>query len=198
MSPDLDAEKRRLREEMAARRAAVGPQEAAGAADAVTALLLEDPDVERAGRIALYAALPDEFPTKPLFEALASARCARLMPRIRPGRRLVFCAVEHWGDLVPGAHGILEPPEESEEVAPSAGDLVLLPGLAFDAAGWRLGRGGAYYDRAFPPDAVAPPLLFGLGYADQVVPRVPHDSRDRRMDAIVTERGIRRVTGTEA
>ena len=41
-------------------------------------------------------------------------------------------------------------------------------------------------------------LLFGLGYADQVVPRVPHDSRDRRMDAIVTERGIRRVTGTEA
>jgi 5-formyltetrahydrofolate cyclo-ligase len=183
---------------MAPRRTAVDPREAEAAATAVTALLLEDPAVQRAGRIALYAALPDDLPTKPLFHALASTGSERLMPRIQPGRRLVFCAVERWSDLVAGRHGIPEPPEGSEEVAPTAGDLVLVPGLAFDAGGWRLGRGGGYYDRAFPPDAVAPPLLFGLGYALQMVPRVPHDSRDRRMDAIVTERGIRRVTGTAA
>ncbi len=133
MSPDLDAEKRTLRQEMAPRRAAVAPREAAAAAASVAALLLEDSAVQQAGRIALYAALPDELPTKPLFEALASTGSERLMPRIRPGRRLVFCAVERWGDLVAGSHGILEPPEGSVEVAPTAGDLVLIPGFAFDA-----------------------------------------------------------------
>ena len=66
----------------------------------------------------------------------------------------------------------------------------LLPGLAFDCRGGRLGRGGGYFDRAFPPGTDAPRLI-GVGYAFQVIQRVPSHSRDRYVDAIVTEQGLR-------
>ena len=79
-------------------------------------------------------------------------------------------------------------------IRPGPGDVVIAPGVAFDAEGWRLGWGGGHYDRAFPPEAAEAPLLFGLAFELQVVESVPHGSRDRRMDAIVTERGIRSVT----
>jgi 5-formyltetrahydrofolate cyclo-ligase len=75
-------------------------------------------------------------------------------------------------------------------------DVVLLPGVAFDRNGWRLGRGGGHYDRAFPPGAESP-WLVGVGYSFQWLAEVPHDSRDRRVDAIVTEHGwVWRARGT--
>jgi 5-formyltetrahydrofolate cyclo-ligase len=70
-------------------------------------------------------------------------------------------------------------------------DLVVVPGLGFDAAGWRLGQGGGHYDRTFPAELrEAGPRLVGFAFDVQLVPRVPHDSHDRMMDAIVTERRI--------
>jgi 5-formyltetrahydrofolate cyclo-ligase len=78
---------------------------------------------------------------------------------------------------------------------PGPGDLVLVPGIAFDAQGYRLGHGLGCYDAAFPPGAASPPLLFGVAYEFQIVESVPHGSRDRRVDAIVTERTIRRIGG---
>jgi 5-formyltetrahydrofolate cyclo-ligase len=177
---------------MGARRRAVTPAEAEAAAAAVARHLLADSALASATRVALYASLPDELPTPQLFARLAAAKPV-LLPRWEGEGRLAFCAVARWTDLAPGRYGVLEPPVGSPEISPERGDVVLVPGVAFDAEGWRLGRGGGGYDRAFPPDAENPPLLYGLGYAFQVVASVPHDSRDRRMDAIVTERGIRRV-----
>jgi 5-formyltetrahydrofolate cyclo-ligase len=60
--------------------------------------------------------------------------------------------------------------------------------MAFDRSGWRLGRGGGHYDRAFS-ESPGDPWLVGVGYAFQWIAEVPHDSRDRRVDAIVTENG---------
>jgi 5-formyltetrahydrofolate cyclo-ligase len=84
-----------------------------------------------------------------------------------------------------------EPPEESDAVDLLAGDAVVVPGIAFDEAGHRLGRGRGYYDRTFPPEAISAPWLFGFARDFQVVDHVPHGARDRRMDAVVTERGVR-------
>ena len=77
-------------------------------------------------------------------------------------------------------------------------DVVLLPGLAFDRRGGRLGRGGGHYDRAFASRGPGP-WLVGLGYSFQWVDEVPcDDSRDRRVDAIVTENGwVWRAGGAE-
>jgi 5-formyltetrahydrofolate cyclo-ligase len=193
MPPDLQAAKRRLRQSLAAQRRAVAPGDAEAAAESAARHLLADSSLLAAERVAAYAALPDELPTRALLDGLVAAGKVLLLPRVDPGRRLAFCAVERWADLVRGSLGVLGPPEGSARIQLERGDLVIVPGVAFDPEGWRLGRGGGYYDRAFPPDAANPPLLYGLGYEFQVVPSVPHGSRDRGMDAIVTERGIRRL-----
>ncbi len=190
MSDELAAAKRQLRRAMAERRAAVTPAAAGDAARAVADHLLADPRVCAAARVALYAALPDELPTRPLFEALGMLGRPRLLPRIRGGE-MEFAAVESWQELRPGVFGVLEPPEDRLPVEPAPGDVVIVPGVAFDACGQRLGRGKAYYDRAFSGPRRDLPLLIGAGYEVQIVPAVPHDSRDRSMDAIVTERGLR-------
>lgn len=190
MSSDLAAAKRKLRRAMVERRQAVTAAAARAAARAVADHLLADPRVCAAPRVALYAALPDELPTLPLFGALGVLGRQRLLPRILSGE-IEFAAVESWEELRPGFFGVLEPPEERLPVEPAAGDVVIVPGVAFDACGQRLGRGKGYYDRAFSDARGALPLLIGAGYEAQIVPAVPHDSRDRSMDAIVTERGLR-------
>jgi len=140
-------------------------------------------------RVALYAALPDELPLRPVFEALRAEGRRCLLPRIR-SRELEFVPVMDWGELAPAQLGILAPPpgRPAEDLRPE--DLALVPGVAFDRAGRRLGRGGGFYDRAFA-DVSRSPLLVGVAYALQVVEEVPADSRDRSVDAIVTERGLR-------
>jgi 5-formyltetrahydrofolate cyclo-ligase len=191
----LAERKRALRAALAVRRRRVPPDVAAAAGRMVAAQLLTAPELEAAGCIGLYAALPDEIPTRLCFESLRRRGRPCLFPRMQGDRGLVFHRVDAWEELRPGRHGIPEPPESAPVLAPGASDVVLVPGVAFDAQGHRLGRGAGCYDAAFPPGAASPPLLFGLAYEFQLVDSVPHGSRDRRVDAIVTERTIRRVGG---
>jgi 5-formyltetrahydrofolate cyclo-ligase len=193
MAPDLQAAKRQLRQSLGVQRRAVTPGDAEAAAESAARHLLADSWLLAADRVAAYAALRDELPTRALLDGLVAAGKVLLLPRVDPHGRLAFCAVERWADLVRGPLGVLGPPEGSAPIRLGRQDVAIVPGVAFDPEGWRLGRGGGYYDRAFPPDAANPPLLYGLGYEFQVVASVPHGSRDRRMDAIVTERGIRRL-----
>lgn len=186
MAEDVADAKRRLRRLLAERRRAVADAEARAVAGRIAAILAAEPRVRRASRVGLYAAVHGEVPSRPLFEALTDVE--RLLPRVR-GRRLEWARVEDWDALVPGPFGIPAPPPDAPAEILRADDAVLVPGLAFDARGWRLGRGGGFYDRAFPPGRSAP-LLVGVAHAFQVLEAIPHDSRDRRVDAIVTERGM--------
>lgn len=179
--------KRELRRRLAERRRAVAPAEAAAAAETCAGHLLGRAELRGAPCVALYAALPDELPTRPLFEGLVALGIPRLLPRRLPGGGLGFARVERWAELVPGPHGIPEPPSSAPPASPGTAAWIVVPGLAFDAAGWRLGRGGGVYDRALA--RLAGPRCVGLGYAFQLVERVPRDSHDRPVDAIVTERG---------
>jgi 5-formyltetrahydrofolate cyclo-ligase len=142
----------------------------------------------RPRRVALYASLPDELGMRALFEALAARGLAPLLPRM-VGARIEFAPVRAWSDLRRGARGVLEPARGVAPMRLGPGDVAVVPGVAFDAAGHRLGRGGGSYDRAFGT-AAAVPLLVGAGYAFQVRRHVPHESRDRSLDAIVTECGF--------
>jgi 5-formyltetrahydrofolate cyclo-ligase len=197
MAAELDAAKRRLRRVQAERRRKVAGDARIAAAEAILEHLVADAQMGSARRIGLFAALADEPPTRPLFEALRRAGGVCLLPRCR-AQQLVYAQVARWEDLRPGRYGVLEPPPGEPAAELGAGDVVLVPGLAFDRAGHRLGRGGGYYDRTFPPGRADGPVLFGLCYALQVVDDVPHDSRDCRMDAIVTERGLYRISGMSA
>jgi 5-formyltetrahydrofolate cyclo-ligase len=185
--------KRELRRQALARGRALVAADAA--ASRICEHLLAERAITRARRVAIFAALPDEVPTRPLFEALGRAGTPCLFPRTVPGRRLVFARVERWENLHPGGYGVLEPHESAPVFEPGEGDVVIVPGLAFDRAGRRLGRGAGYYDRTFPPGGRPRPLLVGMACEAQIVESVPADSHDRAMDAIVTERGFQWTKG---
>jgi 5-formyltetrahydrofolate cyclo-ligase len=180
---------------MAQLRNDVTPADSARAGEAATSALIDLKLVKRAARIALYAALPYEIPTRLLFEAVVEKTGAALLPRTVAPFGLEFYAVERWEDLRPGAFGVLEPGNDGAAVRLTPGDLVVVPGVAFDEEGYRLGHGKGYYDRAFAAELGDAPTLVGFGYEFQIVDAVPHDHRDRQMDAIVTDRKIRDCSG---
>jgi 5-formyltetrahydrofolate cyclo-ligase len=187
MPADPASRKLRLRRILSERRRAVPPGEAASAASRIASRLVAEPAVRRARRVALYAALPDEVPSRPLFDALVAQGMPCLFPRALEEHTLAFVRVTDWSELRPGRYGVLEPPALAAVTRPEEGDLVLVPGVAFDRAGNRLGRGQGFYDRAFPAGAPRPPLLIGVAYQFQLVEAVPHTETDRRVDAVVTE-----------
>lgn len=150
--------------------------------------LLHLPAFANARAVALYAALPDEVPLDAVAEAVLAGGRVLALPRMQ-GDRLCFARVEQWRTLARGRFGICEAPAAAPEVAFARGDLVLLPGVAFDAQGGRLGRGGGHYDRAIAALESAPSLT-GVGFAFQLVASVPMDAHDRRVDAFVCERGV--------
>jgi 5-formyltetrahydrofolate cyclo-ligase len=168
----------------------VTPAEAERAASRIAARLLEEPALRNASRVALYAALEGEVPSRPLFDLLTGLGKPCLLPRAEAQHALAFALVTDWGELRPGRYGVLEPPAQAAVIRPEAGDLVLVPGVAFDREGGRLGRGLGYYDRAFPVSAPRPPLLIGVAYQIQLVDALPRVETDRRVDAVITEAGL--------
>jgi 5-formyltetrahydrofolate cyclo-ligase len=182
---EIAEQKARLRAEMSRRRRAVPADVAQVAAVAVAARVAELPVFGAARRVALYASLPDELPTRPLFERIVLAGKAACLPRLAD-RGLEFVSVPRWEDLREGRYGLRVPPPDLPAV--ESLDLVLLPGVAFDRRGRRLGRGGAHYDRTFADRPTGGPMLIGVAYAFQVVDEVPSEDWDRDVDAVVSER----------
>lgn len=163
----------------AARRAALAQEAAAALAAA-----------RGARRVALYAPVRGEVDTAALHARLRAAGVVTAYPVVSPGRPgLTFHAVDDPGRLRPGAYGIPAPdPESAPEVPLETLDLIVVPGLAFDRAGRRLGYGGGYYDRTV--GAVPAARLVGLAFAFQVVDRLPAGAHDLVVGALATDAGL--------
>lgn len=183
----VEAAKRQLRREMRELRRRVGPALRQAVGEAVARHVLAWPELRPGRRIALHSALPDEVPTERLMDALLRRGNQLLLPRANEARGLDFARVSDLSILVEGSFGALEPPScvPSEQLLPD--DVVLLPGLAFDATGARLGRGGGWYDRSLPRYVTA---LFAIAFEFQLVPSVPTTVLDRRVRGVFTERGF--------
>lgn len=129
--------------------------------------------------------MPGEMDTRPLLEALHARGHALCLPFTTPrGRPLLF---RRWrpGDAMARGPAGTQHPAQGEEVTP---DWILVPLLAFDRAGRRLGYGGGYYDRtlALLPRAT----LCGYGFAAQELPEVPAGPDDIRLPRVATEHGV--------
>jgi 5-formyltetrahydrofolate cyclo-ligase len=189
----LSEEKAELRRRMRDLRSAMRDAERERMADAATEQLVSMPEAVRARTVFVFRSFGAEISTARAIERF-SARGVRLaLPALVGG--VMHAAEYRPGDpLAPSDYGALEP-VEGRPVEPDALDLIVVPGLAFDAEGHRLGYGGGYYDAFLPatrPDAVR----VGFAFDAQVVRRVPHGEHDARLDAVVTDaRVIRPLRG---
>jgi len=136
--------------------------------------------------VAGYWPMDTEIDTRPLLRRLIAADHPVVLPAVvAPGHPLKFRQWTPEVRMQPGAYGIDVPPAEAEEMEP---EVIVVPLLAFDQAGWRLGYGGGFYDRTLRRlRGLQNVLAVGVGYADQAVDAVPHDDLDEQMDWIVTE-----------
>jgi len=142
--------------------------------------------------VAGYDPIRDEADPRALMSELAALGHALALPCVVASRTALVFRVWKMGDaLAPNAYGIAEPLPTARAVVP---DVVLVPLLAFDDEGHRLGYGGGYYDRTF--DSLPQARRIGIAYAGQEVENVPREPHDHRLDMIVTEKGVRRFHQT--
>lgn len=133
-----------------------------------------------------YHALPDEADPALLMERLVELGCHIAYPRVvGKGLPLEFHRVPDGEVLAPGAFGIHEPLDIWPRAVPN---ILLVPLLAFDSSGYRLGYGGGFYDRTL---ALLKVPAIGIAYAGQEVASLPGEPHDRTLDMILTEQGIR-------
>jgi 5-formyltetrahydrofolate cyclo-ligase len=140
-------------------------------------------------RFAVYVANDGELDAAPIVERLLAAGKLVALPVIGANRRLTFHRYRRDGTLALNRYGIPEPePTTTPRIAPATLDVVLLPLVAFDTAGRRLGMGGGYYDATFANQHGA--LRVGLAHALQCSPAaLPQRAWDLPLDAVITEAG---------
>jgi 5-formyltetrahydrofolate cyclo-ligase len=178
---------------MVERRQLLGPDQVRAAGEQVAERFAATPEFRERARLVLYAALPDELPTRPLYEIARASGKVLLWPRMVGRDRLEFAPCPRWEDLSRERYGVLAPPPERESVGLGPEDLLLVPGVAFDLRGGRLGRGRGYFDRALGEMGEPGPLSLGVGFEFQLVEKVPREPHDRAVAAVLTEHRLQRV-----
>ena len=144
--------------------------------------LSRHPRLAEARIVLLYSALPDEVPTLPLLNRLTTEGKTVLLPRVVSDTDMELRRYTGPNDLEPGAFGIMEPTGELFTDYDLI-DVVVVPGMAFDREGHRLGRGKGYYDRFL---AQLPHIYkIGICFPFQLVDKVPADAHDMLMDEVV-------------
>jgi len=180
-----------LRATVRATLATISSEARQGASHTACARLMQLPAFESAAVVMLFMPLKDEVDLLPL-----ALRCFQMgktvcVPRVNWERRdMIAVEVMSFDDHVMEVdeHGVRSP-RDGRPVVVNTIDLVVVPGVAFDAQGNRLGRGGGYYDRFLKRLATSTATI-GLAFDQQIVDEVPVDERDIRVDMVVTDRRL--------
>ena len=192
---DVRLRKAELRAQVLAQRSALPADQRSAAATLIRDAVLAEPQVQMAGTIAVYYSIGSEPGTHGLVYALHKRGSYVLLPVLRPDGDLDWASYEGPDSMVPGPRGLLEPGEPPRGVdAVARADAVLVPALAVDGAGRRLGRGGGSYDRALARVGPLVPLI-ALVYDDELVEHVPAEGHDIPVRATVSPRAGMTVTG---
>jgi len=185
LSATLQAAKNMLRSQVRERLGQMTAEERIAASVLARQLLQQQPKWREARMLMLFAPLPEELDVWPLLaESLAAGKTVAL-PRFDPQtRQYCACEVRHpERDLRPGQFGILEPAGHCPQFVLNRLDFVLVPGVAFDTRGCRLGRGKGFYDRLLP--AVSG-VACGAAFDEQVFRQLPAEPHDAKVNCILT------------
>lgn len=191
-----DDNRKALRAHLREARAALDPEQAAVASRAAATHLVHSADFLQAHRIAGYVAIGNEADPEAALVAAHEQGKSVYLPRIRPGRRLVFAPWQPGDTLQKHPRlGIPEPAPGAPTIRAEQLDLVIVPLVGFDAEGHRLGMGGGFYDRNFAFRQGRPatkPILAGFAHASQICRAIPPEPWDTPLDLVVTEQGLQR------
>ncbi len=184
--------KKELRKKIIKRRDQLTGEEIKEKSRLIKEKLFSLPEYREAGKIMFFITFGTEIDTRAMVEETISSGKVALAPRPVPEKReMIPSQIIDWErDLVPGAYNIPEPGDHAlRPCGVETIDLLIVPGVAFDEKGNRLGYGGGYYDRFFPLLRPRVPLVAPT-FELQVVDEVPVDEWDRRVDIIITETRI--------
>jgi len=188
---DVAAQKIRLRAYSKSKRALLSAS-ATSAAENLAEKFMEALTIIGDGSIAGYWPISNEFDVKPLLQKLLCAGITVSLPAVIPNqKRLVFQGWSENMQLVKGPYGTLQPVGSSGLITP---DILMIPLLAFDSAGGRLGYGSGYYDRTLAELRKEKEVTaVGIAYAGQEINEVPTSSSDQTLDWIITEAYVRKL-----
>jgi 5-formyltetrahydrofolate cyclo-ligase len=194
MQPDIQAAKASLRKQIRDALQKISPAARTTLSVQIRDRLKEQVIWKNAGAVLFFAPLPDELDLWPLLEeALAAGKIAAL-PRFNPAsKNYVACRVQNLrSEIAPGGFGIREPAARCAGIPLDRFDLILVPGVAFDWHGHRLGRGRGFYDRLL---AGVRGVKCGITFDEQMVNDVPAGPSDVRMNFILTPTRAAEIAG---
>jgi 5-formyltetrahydrofolate cyclo-ligase len=178
-----------LRAAARAARRALSDAERRLASQRIVDRLLALPEIRQASTVLLYAPLREEVDLAGAVSALRERGVRTLFPRVR-NADLELVAASDLLTLQLGHRGVREP--AGRAVDPSVVDVAVVPGVAFDPRGGRLGAGGGHYDRLLACLA-ADGTRIGVAFTCQLVPHVPTEPHDQPVDVVITEGGVHRA-----
>jgi 5-formyltetrahydrofolate cyclo-ligase len=188
----MGATKLALRDQLMTARKRLPVQILGERARLLAAHVMAVPEVSRAATVTVYVSVGDEPGTGPLLDALTRAGKRVLLPLVQRDLDLDWAVYAGPEALHAARMGLLEPdgpPLGLDAIAQA--DAALVPGLAVDGSGTRLGRGGGCYDRALA--RITPgTFVCALLNSEEILDSVPHEAHDRRVDAVATELGVTR------
>lgn len=183
--PPLSA-KQRLRDRLLERRLALEPLHRQNMESRLGDRLEAFSLSSRFTSVAGYFPMRGEVDLRPTMSIMASSGVSVALPCIEPDGRMTFRRWQPETPLTPGKY-LIPTPLEGEEMIPQ---LILLPLLACDTRGYRLGAGGGYYDRTLSQPVYRPCYRLGVGFSFQLLSRLPSEAHDVTLHAFLSETGI--------
>lgn len=190
----LQADKKKMRDAVLLSRDAMSPAARTSASRAILEKISAMPQYEKAKVVLTYMGFGTEIDTRPFFERIIADGKIAVLPRVdRATQTLILHSARGMSELLTSKYGILEPGTDAPIVAVTNVDFVLMPGVAFDRNGNRLGYGRGYYDKLM---STANPALMRVaaGFSCQIVGSVPVGPHDKKVDCIITENEIIKTT----
>ncbi|MCY7389608.1 MAG: 5-formyltetrahydrofolate cyclo-ligase [Burkholderiales bacterium] len=187
MNDGLHTEKKQMREAILALRDAMPAASRSAASRLIIEKICGLPAYQHARTVLAYSGFGSEIDTSALIERIIADGKIAVLPRVdRAAQSLILHSVKSLAELVPSKWGIREPFAEAPVICASGIEFILMPGVAFDRIGNRLGYGRGYYDRLL---LGADPALarVAAAFSCQIVARVPIAPHDQKIDTVITE-----------
>jgi 5-formyltetrahydrofolate cyclo-ligase len=176
-------EKESLREKVLERRGLITDRE--GRSKRIGVILLSLEEFKKAGSVMFYVSKGSEVGTEEMIKKVLGEKRV-LVPKVK-GEGITACEIKDWKGLEKGAFGILEP-KEVREASKREVDLILVPGIAFDRKGNRIGYGKGFYDSFLKE--IKNKGIIGLAFEEQIIDTLPVGQGDEPVKRIVTENGV--------